>query len=199
MHAPMNHSDLPDVVHTFTERYRALAGFAHVVHNPAEAGAKAGQILREAGATLAAMAELPEDLAAPIAQTLAAIGIDCDAGPFPSIDLPGRIDRASAGITGAAFAIAQSGTLVEVATNDAVRLMSSLPRTHIGIVHARDIVPSFEDAAPRLREIFDAHGGGCTVSFISGPSRTGDIELKLTLGVHGPEIAHAIVIADEER
>ncbi len=183
----------------FAERYHALAGIAHVVQNPAEAGALAGQILLEAGATLAAMAGLPEDLVDPVVRGLAGAGIDCDSGPFPSVELPGRIDRASAGITGATFAIAQSGTLVEIATNDAVRLVSSLPRTHIGIVRARDIVPRFEDAAPRLREIFNANGNGCTVSFISGPSRTGDIELKLTLGVHGPEIAHAIVIADGER
>lgn len=195
----MNDLDYQDVVTSFAERYHVLAGLAHVVHNPAEAGAKAADILREAGVTLAAMAGLPGDLVDPVVRGLADAGIDCDSGPFPSVELPGRIDRASAGITGADFAIAQSGTLVEIATNDAVRLVSSLPRTHIGIVRARDIVPRFEDAAPRLREIFNAHGGGCTVSFISGPSRTGDIELKLTLGVHGPEIAHAIVIADGER
>lgn len=192
----MTDGELDSVIEAFAQRYRALAGVPHVVANAEEAGTTIRRILAEAGAESVVMAGLPDDLAATIAHSLADSGIACDVGPFPANDLPGRIDRAAAGITNATFAIAQSGTLVEVATNDVVRLVSGLPRTHIGIVRSRDIVPRFDDAAPRLRQIFDAHGEGCTVSFISGPSRTGDIELKLTLGVHGPEFAHAIVIAE---
>jgi len=77
-----------------------------------------------------------------------------------------------------------------------VRLASSLPDTHIGIVYASTLVPRLIDAAPKMREIFTAYPNNVTVSFISGPSRTGDIELILTLGVHGPEAAHAIIIED---
>ena len=51
-----------------------------------------------------------------------------------------------------------------------------------------------EDAAPRLRALFQENPRNCVVSFISGPSRTGDIEMILTLGVHGPETAHAIIV-----
>jgi L-lactate dehydrogenase complex protein LldG len=158
--------------------------------------AKVVEILKDAEVTDAVLAALPAELNQALARELEGAGIGSAGEPFPARDLPARIDRAQAGITGAAYAIAQSGTLVEVATDDAVRLVSSLPRLHIGIVRESDILPHFEDAAGRLRELFAANEAGCAVTFISGPSRTGDIELKLTLGVHGPETAHAIVIRD---
>ena len=83
---------------------------------------------------------------------------------------------------------------MEVATNDAVRLVSALPRTYIGVLRQRDIVDRYADAAARVRSIVALHDRHLVISFISGPSRTGDIELKLTLGVHGPEQAHAVII-----
>jgi len=180
----------------FVERYHALAGRAHMVSNRAESAVRAVEILKDAGVADVVFAALPAGIRDPLVRELDGSGIVHSGAPFAARDLPDRIDRAHAGITGADFAIAQSGTLVEVVTDDAVRLVSSLPRIHIGIVHASDIVPQFGDAAGRLRECFDAHEGGCAITFISGPSRTGDIELKLTLGVHGPETAHAIVIRD---
>src|SRR5690606_34356432 len=94
------------------------------------------------------------------------------------------------------FAIADTATLVEASTNDAVRLVSSLPRVYIGIVWASTVTPTLRDAAPLMRPYFEDNAGGIVLSFISGPSRTGDIELKLTLGVHGPETAHVIIIED---
>ena len=184
------------LIEMFTARYRALAGHAHVVSCPAEAATRAAEILKEAAVTDVVFAALCADLRDAMVLELDAAGISHAGEPFPAKDLPAPIDRAQAGITGATFAIAQSGTLVEVSIDDAARLVSSLPRIHIGIVRASDILPQFEDAAVRLREHFAAHKGGCAITFISGPSRTGDIELKLTLGVHGPEIAHAIVVRD---
>ncbi len=185
----------PDsLIERFTAQYRALAGHAHVVADAAAAAVTALEILRDADVEQVALAALPAAVQGPLRDALDAAGVAFVAEPFPAHDLPGLIDGVQAGITGATFAIAQSGTLVEASTDDAVRLTSSLPRIHIGLVFARDIVPSFEDAAPRLRDLFAAEAGGCAITFISGPSRTGDIELKLTLGVHGPETAHAIVI-----
>jgi len=116
--------------------------------------------------------------------------------PYAAQGLPDAIDSAQVGVTGIAFAIAQSGTLVEVAVNDAVRLVSALPRTYIGVVRKSTILDRFDEAAAEVRRISARHDGNLTISFISGPSRTGDIEMKLTLGVHGPEKAHAVIIDD---
>ena len=76
---------------------------------------------------------------------------------------------------------------------DSHRLVSSLPRVHIAFVPASEIIHNPDEAAPRLRTIWQKHGENCNVTFISGPSRTGDIEMKLVLGVHGPQESHVIV------
>ena len=183
---------------SFTKRYESLGGHVHVVSSAEAAAEAALEIVRERGGTRVAIAGLEEGLATAFDRALADGGLEVLREPFTTIKLPHGIDEAQVGITGAAFGIAQSGTLAEVATNDAVRLVSGLPRAHIGVVRASEIVERFEDAAPRLRAIFNEHGGACTVSFISGPSRTGDIELILTLGVHGPEAAYVIVLQDAE-
>ncbi|MCC6695859.1 MAG: lactate utilization protein [Candidatus Hydrogenedentes bacterium] len=184
---------------SFTKRYESLGGHVHAAGNVESAAQAVLEIVRERSGTRVAMAGLEEHLAAAFGRVLAESGVEVLREPFASIKLPHGIDECQVGITGAAFGIAQSGTLAEVATNDAVRLVSGLPRAHIGVVKASEIVERFEDAAPRLRAIFNEHSGACTVSFISGPSRTGDIELILTMGVHGPEAAYVIVLDDAER
>ncbi len=114
--------------------------------------------------------------------------------PYSNADLPGAIDAAQAGVSRAEFAIAETGTLVEFATDDALRLVSTLPRLHVGLVRAADLVATLREAAGRVRTFYQQNPKQATVTFISGPSRTADIEMRLTLGVHGPETAHAVVI-----
>ncbi|MFQ5768925.1 MAG: lactate utilization protein C [bacterium] len=104
-----------------------------------------------------------------------------------------QINVADVGICPAEFAIAETGTIVEVTTDDAHRLISSLPRVHIAFLEAAQIVNSLAEAASRLREIYRKYKEYCNITFISGPSRTADIEMKLFLGVHGPQESHVIV------
>ncbi len=176
----------------FAESFEQLAGVAHAVPTEAAAAQAIIDIFKSKNARCVALAGLPPSLASAIEE-------GCDdikvlKAPFAADSLPGAIDEADVGVTGIAFAIAQSGTLVETATDDAVRLVSSLPRTYVGVLQAGDIVDRYEQGAARIRQIVQQHDGNLAISFISGPSRTGDIELKLTLGVHGPEEAHAVVI-----
>ncbi len=116
--------------------------------------------------------------------------------PYPSNELPELLDAAQVGITAADWGIAETATLVEVCTDDSIRLVSGLPRTHVGILRASTLVHKFTDAAEPMRKALSENPSNCAISFISGPSRTGDIEMILTLGVHGPERAHAIIIED---
>lgn len=186
----------PAVVERFIRAFEAVSGVAHVAGTPDDVAEKAFAILHEKQPSRIALAGLPEEIVAGVERRCAAAGIEVVKDPFFSSELPAAIDAAQVGITGIAFAVAQTGTLVEIATDDATRLVSALPRTHIGIVRAADLVEQYEDAAPRIRALFQLHPENCVVSFLSGPSRTGDIELKLTLGVHGPESAHAIVVLE---
>lgn len=186
-------SDRPD---DFARAFTAVSGLPHIADNITQAAALIRDIMSQASISRAAIANVAPDWLDPVATECRRAGIELLQGPFESQSLPRALDGVQAGITGMSFGIAQTGTLAEVATNDAVRLVSGLPRTHIALVRASDLVPRFEDAAPRIRENFSRHGSNCVISFISGPSRTGDIELILTLGVHGPETAHAIIIRE---
>jgi L-lactate dehydrogenase complex protein LldG len=95
------------------------------------------------------------------------------------------------GITGAFCAIAETGTLMTLSGGETPGSVSLLPETHIAIVNASCVLPSMEDAWARVR----AEGPlPRAVNFISGPSRTADIEQTVTLGAHGPYRVHIIVV-----
>lgn len=176
----------------FAECFEKLAGIAHRVPSEKAAAEKIISIVKSKKAKCIALAGLPVGLVSEIEK--GCDGIEVLKEPYAAEDLPDAIDRAQVGVTGIEFAIAQSGTLVEVTTDDVVRLISGLPRTYIGVLRADNIVDKFEEGSARLREIVQKYDNNLVISFISGPSRTGDIELKLTLGVHGPEEAHAVLI-----
>lgn len=96
------------------------------------------------------------------------------------------------GITGAFCAIAETGTLMMLSGADTPPSTSLLPETHIAVVSCRRIVTGMEDAWALLRA---EHGVlPRAVSFISGPSRTADIEQTVTLGAHGPYRVHIVFI-----
>ena len=168
----------------------------HLVRNFDEAGNKVRTICGDAGASCVALAEMPAEVLTPIRLGLGNDGVDVLGPHYEHESLPDAIDRAEVGVTAAEFAIAETGTMVEVAENDANRLVSSLPRIHVCLVRTDTLVETLSDAAPLLRDVFALHNKNCVVSFISGPSRTGDIEMKLTLGVHGPEFAHAVIVSE---
>lgn len=90
--------------------------------------------------------------------------------------------HAAAGLSGAECAIAESGTLVLPADEHRPSTASLLPEIHLAILHAKDILPRLPEALKRLETV----KAPLTV-LISGPSRTADIEMTLTIGVHGPK------------
>ena len=98
------------------------------------------------------------------------------------------------GITGCYCAIAETGTLMLLSGADTHAATSLLPDTHIAVVRASRIVRSLEDAWDLLRR---EHGSlPRQVAFVSGPSRTADIEMTMVLGIHGPYRVHVILLAD---
>jgi L-lactate dehydrogenase complex protein LldG len=186
-----------NVVQQFKKKNETLAGSVHTVAGATEAAEKVLSILREAGAQRVALGELPEDIRQTLEQQCAQDGLDVLGWPFDSTELPGALDSVQAGVSWAAFAIAETGSLVEFATDDAARLVSALPRVHVSVFRAEDLLETLEDAAPRIRTFFTENKRNANISFISGPSRTGDIEMRLTLGVHGPAETHAVIITSD--
>jgi L-lactate dehydrogenase complex protein LldG len=98
---------------------------------------------------------------------------------------------AKIGISQMDWAMANTGTLVQDASAVDKRLVSTLPIIHIAIVGTDTIVPDLPSLLTRISPRQAAY-----ISFITGPSRTADIERVLTIGVHGPE--RLIVIAVDE-
>jgi len=110
------------------------------------------------------------------------------------IEVEARAARDSdlVGITGAFCAIAETGTLMTVSGPRTPAVTSLLPETHIAVVPASRIVRGMEEAWQLLRE--ELGQPPRAVNFISGPSRTADIEQTVTLGAHGPYRVHIVLI-----
>lgn len=100
---------------------------------------------------------------------------------------------ADIGISSVTAAIAETGTLALASGPGRERVVSLLPPVHVALVGASQIVPDLFDLFTRMRP---AEMPSNWV-FITGPSKTGDLELKLTTGVHGPKHWHVIVIRHE--
>lgn len=105
-----------------------------------------------------------------------------------------RIAKSDIGITEVDYAIADTGTLVLLANKNQPRSVSLLPPIHLAIVQPENLVSNIKDLFVILRSRL-AEGEDITscMTFITGPSRTADIELNLTLGVHGPKELYVII------
>jgi L-lactate dehydrogenase complex protein LldG len=109
-----------------------------------------------------------------------------------NVEARGALGSDLVGITGAFCAVAETGTLMLLSGPRTPAATSLLPETHIAVVRAGRIVPSMEDAWSLLRS---EHGSmPRAVNFVSGPSRTADIEQTLVLGAHGPYRVHVVLV-----
>lgn len=93
-------------------------------------------------------------------------------------------DQDLVGVTGAFCAIAETGTLMLLSGAETPATTSLLPETHVAVIDPRRIVATMEDAWDLLRK--ECKQPPRAVNFVSGPSRTADIEQTVTLGAHGP-------------
>jgi L-lactate dehydrogenase complex protein LldG len=96
------------------------------------------------------------------------------------------------GITGVFAGIAETGTLMLLSGARTPATVSLLPETHIAVVQAGQIVATMEDAWARMRAQWGAIPRA--VNFVSGPSRTADVEQTVTLGAHGPRRVLIVVV-----
>jgi len=136
----------------------------------AGAVASNAQILAEAGITA-----LPGVVSG--FQNEAALRSACATAPF--------------GITGASYALAEPPALVMLASNSEARMVSLLPPVHIAVIRAEQILSGLDEL---FLTVPDPSVLASSMVLIGGPSRTGDIEMTLTLGVHGPRDLHLIVV-----
>lgn len=113
------------------------------------------------------------------------------AGAGLALEARAARDQDAVGVTGVFCALAETGTLMLCSAPDAPASVSLLPETHVAVVPAERIVAFMEDGWDLAR----AELGGLprAVNFISGPSRTADIEQTIVLGAHGPYRVHVVI------
>lgn len=117
---------------------------------------------------------------------------------FVSEITPGELIREAAaadiGLSGVDYALADTGTLVLVARNGQPRSVSLLPPVHIAVVKPEQVLSGLSDLFPILRSESAGTDLSSAITFITGPSRTADIELTLVVGVHGPQQLHVVLL-----
>lgn len=194
--APAIPRDHGTLVARFSAEWQALAGQVHVVGSEQDAVDVIVGVCRANAATrvltwTGAAIGVPS-----LERRLEAAGIGADHGWLPD-DAAARADRLTVladipvGITGADALLAESGSVVVVSGPGRSRLASLLPPVHVTIARTGNVHLSLQhlfEAQPALAD------QGSNLVAISGPSRTADIEMTLTRGVHGPGEVHVVLI-----
>jgi len=177
-------------VEMFREKLEMVGGHCVVVRDEAEAARSLSRILAELQTTPLRARRIALSDAPSVSRLInAAEGEVDEVTTSPkAADLFGY----DVGVTAAQAAVAETGTLVMESESERHRLVSLLPPVHIAIVKAEDICLTLGDALRHVRRGGQS-GMSRAITFITGPSRTADIELTLTIGVHGPKELYVIV------
>ena len=192
----------PETLERFRQEFERVAGVYHRVATTADVPDVIGAIARERGARSAITwhgSVLPDWGGA-----LSAHGIATVSMPAAGIEPPAErqalrdlIASADLGVTGVDLAVAETGSLVLRSGSGRPRSTSLLPPYHVAVFDREALVESLAQVGLFLEAWHDgapeAWQGG-VINVITGPSRTADIELTLTRGVHGPKEVHAIFV-----
>ena len=112
---------------------------------------------------------------------------------------PASVADAPAGLSSAELAIAETGSVLLADNPLEARVVSMLTLAHFVLVGEDRLVPMLDDAAGMLQQLSRAGSDQRHyMSFVTGPSRTADIERTLTIGVQGPKTLCVILVADEK-
>jgi L-lactate dehydrogenase complex protein LldG len=198
-----------DYLAKFESEWEKVAGVAHRVANLEDLDAVFQKILAAAESQRVALSGNPllaelgvadrlTRLNAPVTSWAAGTGV------LGTISIP-EFNKASfaaaAGITGVDFVLAESGTLVLSSATERVQVASLAPPIHIALYRRTQLVGSLDEVLAQLRisNSPERPTAGRSVVFITGTSRTADIEQILIRGVHGPRETHAILVEDSCR
>jgi L-lactate dehydrogenase complex protein LldG len=187
---PRESPPIEDPPARFVEELEALGGHGMRVESMEEAREYVLDLARERGAKLLLRWDVEE---------LAELGVDeplREAGVEVAVwrdleDFKDVAARADIGLSTAEWAIAETGSLILTGGAGKGRTVTLLPPTYVAIVPADRILRTVPEAIEKYA------GGGtlpANVCFHTGPSRSGDIEMTLTIGVHGPGDVHVVLV-----
>lgn len=184
---PSNGTSL-SLVDIFSENLKAVGGHPILAGNEQEVVAALNLILYDLQKTMLRWRRIALSDAPLLDRVISQIGVYVD--EIATSPSAAELFDYDVGVSTAQAAIAETGTLMLESESERHRLVSLVPPVHIAIVNAADICLT-------LGEALAAVGRGAelspTITFITGPSRTADIELTLAIGVHGPQELYVIV------
>jgi L-lactate dehydrogenase complex protein LldG len=192
----------PEALERFREEFERVSGVFHRVATMEEVPGVIRRIALERQAT-SVLSWHPGALGLDLRTSLGAEGMSVTVAPDADPDGAARAShrevaaRAEIGVTGVDWALAETGTLVVVSGRGRPRSTSLLPATHVAVFGRDQLVESLEQVGVMLEALHvnpASSMSGAVINFITGPSRTADIELTLTRGVHGPKEVHAIFV-----
>lgn len=168
------------LVTTFQQKLQAIGGHVHHA-TPTNVGAVVAALLRQLAATRAfsSDADAIRKVTAATAD-LQWLGPDAPRAELLACDV---------GVTTAWLGIAETGTLVLRSDLERSRQASLVPPVHVALLDSRRLVGTLGAALAELPRPLPP-----AVTFVTGPSRTADIELQLVVGVHGPKSLHVVLI-----
>ena len=194
----------PESLARFVREFERVGGVFHRVASVAQ--------VPDVIASIAAEREMrkvvswhPEALRLDLAAPLTGRGLQVSAMPGGEVTAVERerlravVAAADLGVTGVDLAVAETGTLVVVSGPGRPRSTSLLPACHTAVFDREVLVESLAQVGLVLEAWHEgpsADARGAAINFITGPSRTADIELTLTRGVHGPKEVHAVFVEE---
>jgi L-lactate dehydrogenase complex protein LldG len=184
-----------DLFTRFQQRLASVGGQSHLVANLAEATA----IIATHPALMASEIVIPPNFDqhqqwGAILPLLSSKGIT-----IHEVRDPASVADAPAGLSSAELAIAETGSVLLAENTLEARLVSMLTLTHFVLVSENQFVSMLDDAAAVLQQLAKAGPDQRHyMSFVTGPSRTADIERTLTIGVQGPKMLCVIIVAERE-
>lgn len=181
--------EVPDPPARFQHEFEAVGGKVFRPASPEEAKA---HLLELAGRWRDRPVAVSGGLPLPAAEWLREAGFEV-LPPSGEGDGRDRLAAAGLGVTGCAWAVAETGTLVLPSGPGSPRLHSLLPEAHLALVREEAIVPHLSALGPRIRGAIAGERPSC-VQLITGPSRSADIALTLIRGVHGPREVYVILL-----
>lgn len=184
----------PDLVARFCEMLTAAGGEPYPVSDRKAACEKILELVKSANAhrVLLSHGKVVDSLELPSA--LRRLG--CEVVEVRSLDEARAFESffaADLGITGVDYLIAETGSIITKSSPASPRSASLLPPLHIAVAEREQVLPDLFDLFDRDLAARIDNLPAC-VSVITGPSKTGDIELKLVTGVHGPGEVHVVII-----
>ncbi|MEA1959716.1 MAG: lactate utilization protein [Bacillota bacterium] len=174
----------------FAGRAQNVSAEVFRVKNPIEAQEIMANLIKFTNASKIVAVDGPLQDAANITEHIKSLGVEIYT---EQNDIAEHAESSDIGISAAEFGIAETGSVVTDAMDIAGRLVSMLSTIHVVFMQSANVVAGIEQAFEIISEVY--HRG--YISFITGPSRTADIERVLTIGCHGPSRL-VIIAVDEE-